>query len=587
VVGGAVATVICAVAVVQVASSTPPNQRFARALLEGLVVGVPLAVGLDATRNAHTRRFGLLLIAAGAAWSLTAFGESPDSLPYSLGRVSAWLIFPSTIYLMLAFPHGRLTAGDRRLFGGLTTLVAVAFIGSAFFVEAYPTDTPWASCDRSCPPNALLVLHAQPPVMDDVVRPVRETTAILLLLGVTQSLVRRWSSAPVLRRRTLAPVTAMSLVSVVSLIAYLFVRMLRPDAMAVDVLGFVWALSIPGLAAGFMIGLLRRRVEIGHALARLNLVLTRPEPAGQVHAMLAAALEETTIDLLLPDDLPGRWRDAGGRLVSRAALVADGHAVTVVDDGGDPVAALVRDSGATEDDELLQAVGAVVLATLRHERLNVRLAASLAALADSRKRIAAAADSERARIERDLHDGAQQRLIGLRIKLTLAEELTQADPAAGAEAVRRLGTDVERTLEELRSLAHGVYPSALSDRGLAAALRSALADSPVPVHLSIDGLTRLPQEIETAVYFACLEAVQNAVKHAGATRLWVVAHQDGALRFQVIDDGVGFTPPSGPGNGGLRNMRDRIEAVGGRLTLATAPGYGTRVRGTVPLPGPP
>jgi signal transduction histidine kinase len=150
--------------------------------------------------------------------------------------------------------------------------------------------------------------------------------------------------------------------------------------------------------------------------------------------------------------------------------------------------------------------------------------------------------------------------------------------------MHELGDEVERTLEELRSLAHGVYPALLSDRGLGDALASVLAESPVPVHLVTEHLARYPPEIETAVYFTCLEAVQNAIKHGrGATGLWLTLNASSGLRFEVRDDGAGFVPPTGEHNGGLRNMRDRIEAIGGRLAIESAPGEGARVRGTVPL----
>jgi signal transduction histidine kinase len=225
-----------------------------------------------------------------------------------------------------------------------------------------------------------------------------------------------------------------------------------------------------------------------------------------------------------------------------------------------------------------------VAAALRHEELMMRLSASLHELEGSRKRIARAADVERSRIERDLHDGAQQRLIGLRIKLSLAEELAEREPAHAAQAVHALAGDVEAALGELRSLAHGVYPALLNDRGVADALRSAVGDVPLPCHLTARGLTRQPAEVETAVYFTCLEAIQNAAKHAaGATGIWLSLRQNHALRFEVRDDGPGFVVPAGAGTGGLRNMRDRVEAVGGELTIDSAPGTGTRIRGVVPL----
>ena len=186
-------------------------------------------------------------------------------------------------------------------------------------------------------------------------------------------------------------------------------------------------------------------------------------------------------------------------------------------------------------------------------------------------RIARAADLERSRIERDLHDGAQQRLIGLRIKLSLAEELDDPKPELHA-----LGNEVELALEELRQLAHGVYPSLLSDRGLGEALKALAAELPLPVQLAVADIARKPPEAETAVYFACREAAQNALKH-GAHQLWITLTEQS---FEVRDDGPGFIPAAHL-NGGLRNMRDRIEAVGGRLTIDSAPGRGTRVRGVV------
>ena len=258
--------------------------------------------------------------------------------------------------------------------------------------------------------------------------------------------------------------------------------------------------------------------------------------------------------------------------------------MTALVDDGAPIAMLVHDRALRADGELLEAVGSLVSTGLRHQRLTDRLTASLRQLEDSRKRMASAADVERSRIERDLHDGAQQRLIVLRIKLSLAEDLLGTDPVAGMDAVRELGADVELALEELRSLAHGLYPSLLSDRGLADALHSALSEGPLPGHLQALGVTRQSKEIETSVYFVCLEAIQNAIKHAPrATGVWVSLRQNHALRFEIRDDGPGFVPTGPDGNGGLRNMRDRVETVGGRLTIDSAPGRGTCVRGYIPL----
>jgi signal transduction histidine kinase len=584
VVGVVAATVVCVVAVVAVAAAAPADDRFERTLLEGLIVGLPVGAGVYATRSPSTHRFGLALLAAGLLWSLTALGESSDSLLYSIGRVSGWLVFPVVIYLMLAYPDGRLAAGvDRRLLGAGTMIVALLFVGSAPFVEAYPQHSPWASCTSDCPPNAFFVLSREPAVMSDVVAPLGETLGILLFAAVAARQIARWRGARPVRRRALAPVMVMAIVSAASLAAYFIVRRAAPDAEAVKIVATIWSLTIPGIAAAFLLGLVRRRVMVGEVLSTLSVALSQPLDRRQLQTTLATALTDDAVDVLVPDD-DANWRDTEGRPTEPARFAEAGRAVTAVGDKDGTVAALVHDPELARDPELLSAVRALVLATVRHDQVTSKLATSLHELDVSRQRIARAADLERSRIERDLHDGAQQRLIGLRIKLSLAEEIAARDPVAGARAVHELGGDVDQALEELRSLAHGVYPSLLSDRGILDALRSVAAESPLPVHFGARGVTRQPPEVETAVYFACLEAVQNAIKHArGATALWVTLRQDQALGFEVRDDGAGFTPLDGDGNGGLRNMRDRMEAVGGRLTVESAPGDGTRVRGVVPL----
>jgi signal transduction histidine kinase len=583
---GLAAAVLGVCAVVFVAASTPKGTRADRAVLEALIIGVPVVVGWYAAQYAHSRRFGLLLVGAGSVWSLTALAESSHSLPYSIGRVSAWLIFPLLIYLMLTYPRGRLAPGfDRALYGSTTALVALLYIGSALFVEAYPTHTPWAACQDDCPANAFLVLHSEPAFMADVVQPLRELLAVVLLGAVTYAMARHLRAATPLARRLAAPVVAVSTLSIAVLTAFLVVRRAAPDADAVTVLGWVWALCVPGIAAAFFVGLLRRRLRLGEMLGELSIALSRdPEPS-ELRAALAATLGDPTIDLLVPDHMPGRWRDGNGATTSRSAAANGGRALTLIHDDGEPVALLAHDPLLRADAELLAALGALVLGSLEHQRATARLASSLEQLEESRKRIARAADLERARIERDLHDGAQQRLVMMRIKLSLAEELAHEDPEAGAAVVHEVGTEVELALEELRALAHGVYPSVLSDRGLGDALRSIVAESPLTIHLDARGIERHPAEIETAVYFLCLEAIQNVIKHAdGASGAWIRLMDPGLIYVEIRDDGIGFAP-AGPGaNGGLGNMRDRVEAVGGRLVVDAAPGQGTRIVGVIPLP---
>ena len=586
---GLVAACVCALAVVVVVRGSPPREAVGRGVLEGLVVGVPMAAGLYGVASRGGMRFGAILLGTGFAWSLTALAETHDSLPYSIGRVAAWLVFPWLIYLMLAFPDGRVRPGfDRLLLRAFNGVLALLFILSALFVTQYPELTPWTSCRHACPPNAFLVLRSEPAVMHDVVQPVRELLAVLLFGGVAVSMVRRWRAATPLRRPTVGPVTFAGVASVVLLVLFFAARALDAADDTVEALGVLWALCIPALGAAFFAGLLRRELLVGQVLVRLGGMATEAVDAPAMRDAVAGALADPTLEILTPAG-PALWQDRHGRRIADLASAAEGRTVTLVRDAGAPALVLLHDPDLAADEQLLRAVGSLVVAGLRHNQLESRLASSLDQLASSRRRIATAADLERARIERDLHDGAQQRLIALRLRLSLAEETLRTDPDAAAAAVAGLGDEVERTLDELRSLAHGVYPSMLRDRGLVEALRGFAAHAPMPVHVQAFGVTRHSTAVDTAVYFTCVEAVQNAVKHAPtATGVWIVLRESEMLTVDVRDDGPGFLPPEADAGaralaGGLRNMHDRIEAVGGRLTIESSPGEGTHIMAFVPL----
>jgi signal transduction histidine kinase len=220
-------------------------------------------------------------------------------------------------------------------------------------------------------------------------------------------------------------------------------------------------------------------------------------------------------------------------------------------------------------------------------RLSGELESALAELQFSRARILATANLERRRIERDLHDGAQQRLVALRVRLGLAQELLREDPVRGAAMFGDLAADADAALDDIRLLARGVYPSVLVDRGLGDALRAAARSCPLHVTVDARRIARYPEDIETAVYFSCVEALQNAVKHTGGdTSVEIAVSQDDALRFDVVDTGGGFEVNGRPRGRGLANMRDRVESVGGTLAVESAPGRGTRVSGRIPTAPP-
>ena len=221
---------------------------------------------------------------------------------------------------------------------------------------------------------------------------------------------------------------------------------------------------------------------------------------------------------------------------------------------------------------------------LKNERLTAELSQRLEELTISRQRLVTAQDTERRRIERNLHDGAQQDLIALKLKLAVAQTTAEQDPRQTRELLEGLVTDVSNAVETLRELARGIYPAVLADLGLAAALDAQAARSPLTVEVHAESIHRYPPEIEAAVYFCCLEALQNAVKHAHATTVTIsIEESDNELRFTAADDGRGIDVAKARGGSGIQNMMDRMAALHGSLDLEAQPGGGTRVSGRLPV----
>jgi signal transduction histidine kinase len=243
------------------------------------------------------------------------------------------------------------------------------------------------------------------------------------------------------------------------------------------------------------------------------------------------------------------------------------------------------ESSSAQEDKLIADLASQAGLVLRNAGLTQELLARLEELQASRLRLVAAQDQERRKIERNLHDGAQQQLVALSVKLRLAEQLADRDTAKTKEVLAQLQADTGDALETLRDLARGIYPPLLADKGLAAALESQVRRSPVPVRIEADGTGRYPQDAEAAVYFCCLEALQNVAKYANASQATVrLSDGDGALRFEVHDDGSGFDTSVTAYGTGVQGMADRLAALGGSIEIASASGAGTTVTGIVPVP---
>ena len=388
-------------------------------------------------------------------------------------------------------------------------------------------------------------------------------------------------------RRSLAPVLVVAIAYFGVFSVLLAARGIAPDSPVVT--GAMWALvlAVPLLAAGFLFGIARWHLFLAAANAGLAGRLANHPGPGELQTALAETYEDPGLEIVYPGARHGDWVSESGDPVT-IPEPGSGRWLTEVADDGRTIAGIVHDDTLAGEHAFVDAARTYAVLTLDNRRLGEEAAALLDEVRESRLRIQASADDERRRVERDLHDGAQQRLVALRIKLELAAERIDDRDHRSARLIRELGTEVDGALDEIRSLARGIYPSPLADRGLVEALRSAALQAVLPAVVRASNTReRYPRAIEAAAYFCCLEAMQNAAKHALRARSIVIELADnGVLQFEVIDDGEGFKPEDVEAGVGLTSMHDRLAAVGGQLQIVSAPGGGTRVLGRIPLDRP-
>ena len=549
-----------------------------------LGVLIPIAVALFLWRRRSTQYYPAMLLMLGFAIALVTLGESHDSTVYSVGRIAAWGAEALFIVVCLAFPTGAFPARrDRAIATAMGVLVAVLYAPTALMDANFPVPSPATTCTTGCPPNAFFVFDHEPGIVGAFMVPAREIGTVLVMLAVALVLISRLRSATRLARMTLVPGIVVAVGHAFALSGLFGLRALDEDAAVVPALGWLVFLSPAFLALAVLASEDRRRQFAASALERLAVGLPDHATATALRDGMARSLEDPGLRMVFHADGDERqWVDENGWPVEGPP---DGPGVTSVRSGAREVAAIMHDPWLAEDPALLAAASSYALVVLENERLINDLRSSLEELAQSRARVVAAADDERRRIERDLHDGAQQRLVGLRIQLELAAGRLRRVSPREADVLMDLGDGVDATIDEVRSLATGVYPAVLAEQGLEEALRSAARRAPVATGVIAHGVRRWAPEIETTVYFACVEALQNAVKHADAASGVTILLDagEGRLRFEVRDDGTGFAL-NGNGHGhGLVNMRDRVGSLGGELVVLSAPGQGTRVVGTVPL----
>jgi signal transduction histidine kinase len=577
---GGLATVAVGWGVAQ--SALPHATAFAllRAFTVASIIGAACVIWWHRPAN----RFGPLLAAMGFAFALTALTASSDPATFTIGRAAVAAQWVLVTYVFLSFPHGVIEDPRARPIPAIMALLTIAlWIPLLLLADHGPAGGPFVRCDGACPDNPFQVHEVAPWVTSAL-----STTTIIVislaLLATAIALARRLRSATRLERRTVGPPLLAMCGILFAGIPYVLLLEAGHHSTGLDVLRGLSIASTVVVPYALLLGMLRGQVFVGVASRKLisRLGAERPTPA-RVRTVLAETLQDPTLDLAFWLKDRQCYVDAHGKRVDLDS-VGIRRDVTLVGENGAPLAAMFHDPALNDHPELLEAASAAAMLSLKNARLEADLRASVQELRDSRARIVSAADTERRRLERDLHDGAQQQFIALRIKLGLAAELLGNADGETARMLDQISQEAESALESFRELAHGVYPPLLGAHGLREALGAMARDAPLRVRVDADGIGRYPPDIEAAVYFCCLEAVQNAAKHAGAGASVDIrlSRQDGRLDFRVEDHGAGFDPRTATGRG-LANMRDRIGAAGGDIDIASAPGSGTTVSGRLPV----
>ncbi|MGX5696222.1 sensor histidine kinase [Agromyces soli] len=536
-----------------------------------LVVLVYLVAGLVAWRRRPSNPMGLLILIAGLCVYLSSLGNTGVPLLAAASAIVQTAIFAAVMHLLLAFPGGRLTSRGQQaiVVAGYT----VAIVGQ---IPVYLLDRA-----GSFPPFAVV----DAPELAAALGLVQSLAGGMLLGLVAWILLGRLRRAASAQRRVLLPVYGYGVFALlfIPLSSLVLEHGLGLDPLARGVLQFA---VIAGVPIAFVLGLLRGGFARTGELAELAVWLgsrSRDEPLEQV---LARALGDPSIELAFWSDERGGYVDASGAAVAVPPATA-GEATGATGGRGwseivlerRPIGAIAYDAALIGDAEIVRTAGAVAAIEVERERLTAELIASRRALFRSRERLVDAADRERRRIARDLHDGLQVRLVMLGVE---AQRLAVVEPAELGERATALRADIDRAAAELRGLVHDLVPAALIERGLVAAAEDLVDRMPVPTSLE-GGLADvgLADAVENTAYFVIAEGLANVVKHANAEAASVRLERRGdRLRIVVADDGDGGAAIDR--GTGLRGLLDRVEAVGGSLAIDSPRGAGTTLEAVVP-----
>jgi len=532
-----------------------------------LLVGALFVIaGLAGWARRPDSRTGPLMAAAGLVWLLARvfIWSGTGSFVFTVGLILVVTPIALIAHMAVGFPGGRISSKLERAIVVSAYLVILAGVG---FLDV-------GACP-DCPANLLLV---GPGGIGRWAETAIEVATLLSIAAFVATLARHWLRGTPATRRMLVPVLPTASLYAAISATFVLVELglpLRP-VKSWETVEYIAILAVP---LAFLAGLLRSRLaraDVGTLVVELG-----EGSGGELRGALAKALRDPTVEVAYWTDDPGGYRHADGQAMD-LSLHGQDRTATVIERKGLRVGALVHDRALLDDPALLDSVCAAAGLALENQRLHAEVVARLEDVRTSRARIVEAGDAERQRVERNLHDGAQQRLVSLSMALRMARDRVGAsgDPSL----VGLLGDASEElnlALRELRELAAGLHPPILTDEGLEAALESLAERSAVPVELSLGAPGRLAAPVEVAAYYVVSEALANAAKHARASHAVVrTCRADHQLDVEVVDDGVGGAAAR-PGSG-LEGLTDRVEALGGTLCVESRPGEGTRLVAHIP-----
>jgi signal transduction histidine kinase len=530
----------------------------------------PVLAGLYWYRRRPQSRFGPMLIAFGFLGSLYVLQSASNSWLFSIGLLAETAIGLATRVLILSFPTGRLDRPAKAILAISVLVTTLPAVANQLLSPQTGAGASISGCREACPTNEFAI-SANPGLAADLLEVFRY--GVILASSLTAGLlIWRFVRGTPPQRRALAIGTPIALLFLAFQITFQLLGAL--DAPQSDFSEFVkWGIVVSRamLWYGFLAALIAAELFAARAMEQLIGQSLRGPSRNELETMLRGPLGDPDLRLVF----------LGGQEEARPN--APGRDVTLMRHDGTPTVAIIHDPQLNDDPELLEAAGAVALLAAENAELDAGWTEALQDLKRSRARLVRAADDERLKFERNLHDSVQQQLIS--IKLRLEMEADESDLSESSrERLLEITRSTEAALAQVREVAHGLYPPLLSASGLPTALRGLYAHAASPPEVDAVEVGRYDPDIEAAVYYCCSEAIQNATKHGGRDVHVSVAlaEEDECLTFRVADDGPGFATGDGRGLG-LQSMEDRLGALGGRLTIAAAPGRGTTIEGRVPL----